>query len=185
MAENIGTAYIQILPSFKGLKSNLVKGMSGDTASAGEKIGKSMSDGASKSFGSGFASKIKGIIAAAGIGKAIGASLSEGAKLQQSLGGIETLYKNAAGKMKKYASESFKTTGLSANEYMEQVTSFSASMVSSLGGNTQKAADLSNQAMKDMSDNANKMGTDMSSITQTYQSLARGNYAMLDNLKLG
>ena len=85
----------------------------------------------------------------------------------------------------KYANEAYKTAGLSANEYMETVTSFSASMIKSLGGDTKKAADYSNQALIDMSDNANKMGTDMEIIQQSYQSFAKGNYAMLDNLKLG
>ncbi|HEL2480613.1 TPA: hypothetical protein TZY47_000731 [Streptococcus suis] len=112
-------------------------------------------------------------------------AIDEGAKLQQSLGGIDTLFKNSADTVKNYASNAYKTAGLSANDYMENVTSFSASLISSLGGDTAAAAELANRAMTDMSDNANKMGTDMQAITGTYQSLARGNYAMLDNLKLG
>lgn len=112
-------------------------------------------------------------------------AIDEGAKLQQSLGGIDTLFKNSADTVKNYASNAYKTAGLSANEYMENVTSFSASLISSLGGDTAASAELANRAMTDMSDNANKMGTDMQAITDTYQSLARGNYAMLDNLKLG
>lgn len=112
-------------------------------------------------------------------------AIDEGAKLQQSLGGIDTLFKNSADTVKNYASNAYKTAGISANEYMENVTSFSASLISSLGGDTAAAAELANRAMTDMSDNANKMGTDMQAITGTYQSLARGNYAMLDNLKLG
>lgn len=181
MAEQIGTAYIQIIPSFKGVKTALKDGLSGDASQVGKRTGSDMG----KKAGSGFAGALKAAVAAAGIGKILSVAFNQGAALQQSLGGIETLYKASADRMKKYASESFKTTGLSANEYMENVTSFSASMISSLGGNTKKAADLSNQAMTDMSDNVNKMGSDMSLITQTYQSLARGNYAMLDNLKLG
>lgn len=120
-----------------------------------------------------------------GVKGAFSSAISEGAKLQQSIGGIETLFKGSAGTVKKYASDAFRTAGVSANEYMENVTSFSASLISSLGGDTAAAADLANTAMMDMSDNANKMGSDMKLITQTYQSLARGNYAMLDNLKLG
>ena len=112
-------------------------------------------------------------------------AISEGAKLQQSLGGIETLFKESADIVKNYASQAYRTAGISANEYMENVTAFSASLISSLGGDTAAAAELANRAMTDMSDNANKMGSSMESITQTYQSLARGNYAMLDNLKLG
>jgi len=98
---------------------------------------------------------------------------------------VDTLFKDASGTVQKYAAEAYKNAGVSANEYMTQVTSFSASLISSLGGDTAKAAELGNTAMVDMSDNANKMGTDIESIQQTYQSLARGNYAMLDNLKLG
>lgn len=173
MASTIGTAYVQILPSAKGITGKVKSELDGPMSEAGGTAGSKIASG------------MKRVIAAAAIGKAVAASLNEGAKLEQSLGGIETLFKNNADRVKKYATQSYKTTGLSANEYMENVTSFSASLISSLGGNTKKAADLSNTAMKDMSDNANKMGTDMEMITQTYQSLARGNYAMLDNLKLG
>lgn len=120
-----------------------------------------------------------------GVKSAFSSAIDEGAKLQQSIGGIDTLFKDSAGTVKQYANEAFRTAGVSANEYMENVTSFSASLISSLGGDTAKAAELANTAMTDMSDNANKMGSDMKIITQTYQSLARGNYAMLDNLKLG
>ncbi|MGT2969123.1 hypothetical protein [Streptococcus azizii] len=122
------------------------------------------------------AGSVKGVFSSA---------IDEGAKLQQSIGGIETLFKESADTVKNYASQSFRTAGLSANEYMENVTSFSASLISSLGGDTAAAAELANRAMTDMSDNANKMGTDMKAISGTYQSLARGNFAMLDNLKLG
>lgn len=113
-------------------------------------------------------------------------AISEGAKFEQSIGGVKTLFgDNDWGIVSKNADQAFKTAGVSANKYMETVTSFSASLISSLGGDTKKAADLADVAVRDMSDNANKMGTDMELIMQTYQSLARGNYAMLDNLKLG
>lgn len=129
---------------------------------------------------------IAGVNALTGaVKEAFSSTIDEGAKLQQSIGGIETLFKDSAGTVKNYAQQAFETAGVSANTYMENVTSFSASLISSLGGDTAKAAELANTAMVDMSDNANKMGTDMEYITQTYQSLARGNYAMLDNLKLG
>lgn len=118
----------------------------------------------------------------AGIGKS---ALDAYATYEQAVGGVDTLFKGASGTVQKYAAEAYRTAGVSANEYMTQVTSFSASLISSLGGDTAKAAELGNTAMVDMSDNANKMGTDIESIQQTYQSLARGNYAMLDNLKLG
>ena len=111
--------------------------------------------------------------------------ISEGAALQQSLGGVETLFKGSADKVKAYADEAFRTAGLSANAYMENVTSFSASLLQSLGGDTEKAADVANRAMIDMSDNANKMGTDIGRIQDAYQGFAKDNYTMLDNLKLG
>ena len=111
--------------------------------------------------------------------------ISEGAALQQSLGGVETLFKGSADKVKAYADEAFRTAGLSANAYMENVTSFSASLLQSLGGDTEKAAEVANRAMIDMSDNANKMGTDIGRIQDAYQGFAKDNYTMLDNLKLG
>ncbi len=122
------------------------------------------------------------VAALAGVGKS---ALDAYATYEQAVGGVDTLFKGASGTVQKYAAEAYRTAGVSANEYMTQVTSFSASLISSLGGDTAKAAELGNTAMIDMSDNANKMGTDIESIQQTYQSLARGNYAMLDNLKLG
>ena len=139
---------------------------------------------------------IMGIISALGLVKLagmafnavkdnIGNVIDEGAKLQQSFGGVETLFKSSAGKVKKYANDAFKTAGLSANDYMENVTSFSASLISSMGGDTAKAADVANTAMIDMSDNANKMGTNIGDIQNAYQGFAKKNYTMLDNLKLG
>lgn len=122
------------------------------------------------------------VAALAGVGKS---ALDAYATYEQAVGGVDTLFKDASGTVQKYAAEAYRTAGVSANEYMTQVTSFSASLISSLGGDTAKAAELGNTAMVDMSDNANKMGTDIEAIQQTYQSLARGNYAMLDNLKLG
>ena len=107
------------------------------------------------------------------------------ADYEQLVGGVDTLFKDNSSTVQKYANDAYKTAGLSANAYMETVTSFSASMIASVGGDTAKAAKLSDMAITDMSDNANKMGTSMDSIIQTYQSLARGNYMMLDNLKLG
>ncbi len=107
------------------------------------------------------------------------------ATYEQAVGGIDTLFKGSSKTVQKYAAEAYRTAGVDANTYMQQITSFSASLISSLGGDTAQAAELGNLAMIDMSDNANKMGTSIESIQQTYQSLARGNYAMLDNLKLG
>lgn len=177
MATELGKAYVQIIPSAKGISGMIQKEMGGEVASAGVSAGESLG---SKMMGA-----VSGVIAAAGIGKAIGASINEGAALQQSLGGIETLFKDSADKVKGFANEAYKTTGISANAYMENVTGFSASLLQSLGGDTDKAAETANMAMIDMSDNANKMGTSMESIQLAYQGFAKQNYTMLDNLKLG
>ena len=177
MATELGKAYVQIIPSAKGISGMIQKEMGGEVASAGVSAGESL--------GSKMVGALKAVVVAAGIGKVIGAALSEGAALQQSLGGIETLFKDSADKVKGFANEAYKTTGLSANKYMENVTGFSASLLQSLGGDTNKAAETANMAMIDMSDNANKMGTSMESIQMAYQGFAKQNYTMLDNLKLG
>ena len=132
-----------------------------------------------------FASKLVAIGGAIGLGKVIGDSLTEGGALEQSLGGVETLFGKSADVVKANAKKAFSTSGLSANDYMQNVTSFSASLLQSLGGDTQKAAKVADMAMVDMSDNANKMGTSMESIQNAYQGFAKQNYTMLDNLKLG
>ena len=123
--------------------------------------------------------------AATGVAALTKASIDQYAEYEQLVGGVDTLFKEASDTIQQYASNAYKTAGVSANTYMEQATAFSASLIQSLGGDTQAAAEYANQAIMDMSDNANKMGTDIESIQQTYQSLMRGNYAMLDNLKLG
>ena len=130
-------------------------------------------------------SKLVGIAGTLMLGKLIGDSLTEGGKLQQSLGGVETLFGKSADIVKQNASNAFKTAGMSANEYMETSTSFAASLVNSLAGNTEKAAKMADVAISDMSDNANKMGSDLGSIEHAYQGFAKQNYTMLDNLKLG
>lgn len=177
MATQLGKAYVQIIPSAQGISGMIQKELGGEVASAGNLAGESL--------GSNLVGTFKKVIAAAGIGKAFSAALSEGAALQQSIGGVETLFKTSAGKVRAYAEDAYKTTGLSANKYMETVTGFSASLLQSLGGDTDKAAETANMAMVDMSDNANKMGTSMESIQMAYQGFAKQNYTMLDNLKLG
>lgn len=112
-------------------------------------------------------------------------ALNSYADYEQLIGGVETLFKNSANVVEGYANNAYKTAGLSANEYMETVTSFSASLLQSLNGDTAKVAEVSNMAVTDMADNANKMGTDMASIQNAYQGFAKQNYTMLDNLKLG
>lgn len=112
-------------------------------------------------------------------------AVNAAAEYEQLVGGVETLFKEAAPKVQKYASEAYKNVGISANEYMQNVTSFSASLLQALGNDTDKAADVADMAMIDMADNANKMGTAMDSIQHAYQGFAKQNYTMLDNLKLG
>lgn len=123
--------------------------------------------------------------AAAGITALTTAAVNNYAEYEQLVGGVETLFKNSADTVQKYAANAYKTAGLSANEYMSTVTSFSASLLQSLGGDTEKAAKYADMAISDMSDNANKMGTDMELIQNAYQGFAKQNYTMLDNLKLG
>ena len=128
-----------------------------------------------------------GAIAAVGTGAAaiIKSSLSVVANMEQQVGGVETLFKNSANTVIANANKAYKTAGMSANNYMETVTSFSASLLQSLGGDTAKAASYADRAIVDMSDNANKMGTNMTDIQNAYQGFAKQNYTMLDNLKLG
>lgn len=177
MATELGKAYVQIIPSAQGISGKISSLLKGESQSAGTSSG--------GIIGANLVSKLKAVVAAAGIGKAIAASVSEGAKLQQSIGGVETLFKESAGRVRDYAREAYKTSGVSANEYMEGVTSFAASLLQSTAGDTRKAADISNMAFMDMSDNANKMGTHMGDIQNAYQGFAKQNYTMLDNLKLG
>lgn len=173
----LGTAYVQIIPSTQGISGKIKEALSGEADSAGIEAG--------NKAGSGLVGKIKTAIAAAGLGAALKTAIGEGAALEQSLGGVETLFKSSADTVVNNAKNAFKTAGLSANEYMENVTSFSASLLSGLGGDTAKAADIANRAMTDMSDNSNKMGTSMQDIMNAYQGFAKDNYTMLDNLKLG
>ena len=123
--------------------------------------------------------------AAAGVAALTKTSVENYAEYEQLVGGVETLFGRSADTVMKYAQNAFQTAGMSANQYMDTVTSFSASLLQGLGGDTEAAAEVANQAITDMSDNANKMGTDMSMIQNAYQGFAKQNYTMLDNLKLG
>lgn len=156
-----------------------------ESESSSEKLGNLASK-----IGEGFtsAAKIaaKGITAVAGATATLaGLSVKSYASYEQLAGGVDTLFKKSANIVKQYAQEAYSTAQMSANDYMENVTGFSAVLLQSLGGDTKKAAEVANRAVQDMSDNANKMGTSIDSIAMTYQSLSRGNFAMLDNLKLG
>lgn len=142
------------------------------------KVGK-VAGGIAKGVGTGI-----GIIAG-GLTALITESVKEYANLEQSVGGVETLFKDSADKVIANAENAYKTAGIDANKYMEQVTSFSASLLQSLGGDTEEAAKYADQAIVDMADNANKFGTDMELIQNAYQGFAKQNFTMLDNLKLG
>lgn len=201
----LAKAYVQIVPSADGIQGSISRIMGGEASSAGESAGTLL--------GTKLVGTLKKVIAAAGIGKMISDSLNLGGALQQSIGGIETLFGAGGRSIEEYAksvgksvdavkdeyaslmqsqqtvfdnaAQAYRTVGLSANEYMEQTTSFAASLLSSVSKDTNAAAQLANMAMVAMADNANKMGTDMASIQNAYQGFAKQNYTMLDNLKLG
>lgn len=174
MGTTLAQAYVQVIPTTKGIKGMLGKELGNEGDSGG------------KTTGMKFTGAFKKAIAAAGIGTVIAKSISEGAKLEQSIGGVETLFgKKDAETVKRNAQNAYKTLQISANDYMEQATSFSAALLQSLNGDTKKAAAAADVAITDMSDNANKMGTSIIDIQNAYQGFAKQNYTMLDNLKLG
>ena len=161
-----------------------------DAAAQGEKAGEK----AGKGFGGKLstAAKIGGAATAAAVSAASAAVVKLGkdavtayADYEQLVGGVETLFKDSADIVKAYAEDAYKTAGMTANQYMETVTSFSASLLQGLGGDTAKAAEISDMAISDMADNANKMGSSLESIQAAYQGFAKGQYQLLDNLKLG
>lgn len=176
MATELGQAYVQIMPSARGIKDSISKQLDPEARSAGLSAG--------SLIGGNLVKMIGGAIAAAGIGKMISSALSAGADLQQSFGGIDTLYKGAETAVKGFAKEAYKA-GISANTYAEQAVSMGASLKQSLGGDAVAAAKAANMAIMDMADNSAKMGTDITSIQMAYQGFAKQNYTMLDNLKLG
>lgn len=161
----VGAAYVTIMPSMKGFQ-------------------RSVSAGVSSAF-----SGVKGVITAAlptaavaALGKA---ALSSYAQFEQLTGGVDKLFGQASAAVRSYAAQAYKTTGQSANRYMEQVTGFSSSLISSLGGDTSAAADLANTAMVAMADNVNVFGSNMEDVQNAFQGFAKDNYSMLDNLRLG
>lgn len=171
----VASAYVQIVPSAQGIKGSITSALGGEADSAGSKLGSMLSTG------------IKAAVAAgvAGLGAIVGGALTEGGALQQSIGGVETLFGDSASRVISAAEDAYRTAGVSANSYMEQVTSFSATLLQGLGGDTEAAAGYADKAIVQMADNANKMGTSMESIQYAYQGFAKDNYTMLDNLKLG
>ena len=177
MAEtSIGKAYVQIIPTAKGIGKSIESELSSSASSAGTSAGNSI------------ASSIKGALVAAGIGAAVTntlkAALESGGALQQSFGGLETIYGDAAEAAKEYAVQA-SAMGISANTFAEQAVSMGAALKAAYGGDTVQAMEQANLAIKDMADNSAKMGTDIGSLQTAYQGFAKQNYTMLDNLKLG
>lgn len=196
MAGNeLATAYLTLVPSLKGAKNTIERELNSANLTAvgvkeGEKIGDGLSSGAGSKLKSGLkvAGAAAGALALAAFSAAFNVgkqSLGAYAEYEQLVGGVDTLFKESSAQLQQYASDAYRTAGLSANKYMEMSTSFAASLISSLDGDTAKAAEYANRAIIDMSDNANKMGTDISMIQNAYQGFAKQNYTMLDNLKLG
>lgn len=197
MATEIAKAYVQIVPSMQGIQAQLSKSLAPEVEKSGKESGQKMGNAlagglksAASSIGKAFTAAAKaaavGFGAAAAAVAAVGKSaLNAYADYEQLVGGVETLFGNASDKVLQNANRAFQTAGLSANEYMETVTSFSASLLQSVGKDTKKAAEYADQALVDMSDNANKMGSNMQDIQNAYQGFAKQNYTMLDNLKLG
>ena len=186
MAIELAKAYVQVLPSADGIKGNLENIMNGEADKAGKSAGGKLASGIGSALAGGAAVIGAGVsAAAAGVSVLSKSALSAYADYEQLTGGVETLFGDSADVILKYADEAYRTAGISANEYMETVTSFSASLLQSLDGDTAQAAEYAQTAITDMSDNANKMGSSMESIQNAYQGFAKQNFTMLDNLKLG
>lgn len=190
---DIGTAYVKIEPTAKGITGKL----KGEFESAGNESGSSFGG----KFGSALSSAMGGVGSLiAGVTKVAAGAMAAGttavaglaaaatssyANYEQLVGGVEKLYGDAAGAVQKFADQAYLTSGMSANQYMETATSFSASLIGSLNGDVQKAAEMTDLAMRSMSDNVNVFGSDAQSVQNAYQGFAKQNYTMLDNLKLG
>lgn len=182
MASELAKAYVQIIPTAEGIQGNLEKLL----GSEAEKVGKSAGARLSGALGGAMKAAAAGVAAASASLVKVGKdAVAAYADFEQLVGGVETLFGESADQVQSYAARAFETAGLSANQYMETVTSFSASLLQSLGGDTAEAARIGDMAITDMADNANKMGSSMESIQNAYQGFAKQNYTMLDNLKLG
>lgn len=176
MAGSLGDAYVNIIPKAPGI-SNKIEGILSPGADAGGKA-------AGAKAGSAMISKLKGVVTVAAVGKIMKDAFSAGGNLEQSFGGLETIYGDAAECAKQYAVQAA-AAGISANSYAEQAVSFGAALKQAFAGDTAKAMEAANTAIMDMADNSAKMGTDIGSIQTAYQGFAKQNYTMLDNLKLG
>lgn len=173
---DLGKAYVQIIPKAEGISEKIKESVSPGAGKAGTSAG--------NSFVGTFAKIAGGAAVGAAVYKGMEAAIDEGAKLQQSYGGLDTLYGEASAAAKEYAMEAAKA-GISANDYAEQAVSFGASLKAAFGGDTEAAVEAANTAIMDMADNAAKMGTPIESIQTAYQGFAKGQYQLLDNLKLG
>lgn len=183
---DLARAYVQIIPTTKGMNKNITSELNGEMATAGQQGGLSWGKALTGVVGAtmGTVTAVVGTATTAVMG--LTKQAVEGyADYEQLVGGVETLFGDSASAVLANANEAFRTAGLSANDYMETVTGFSASLMQSLGGDTEKAVGVADMAIRDMADNANKMGTSMESIQYAYQGFAKQNYTMLDNLKLG
>ena len=169
----VAQATVTIIPNMKGSQATISKELGASAEPAGEKAGLSL--------GKSLVGTISKVVAAASIGKIIGDTLNAGAALQQSFGGLDTLYGDAAEYAKEYAYQAA-AAGISANDYAEQAVSMGAALKEAFGGDTEKAVESADQAIMDMADNAAKMGTPIESLQTAYQGFAKGNYTMLDNL---
>lgn len=182
----VANAYVQIIPSAQGIKENVTDVIAKEGATAGQGFGANFGAGLKKLGGAIVtAVKVAGAAAVAAGAAITKMAVDSYADYEQLTGGIETLYKDSADAVLANAQQAFRTAGMSANEYMETVMQFSGSLLQSVGGDTVKAAQMADMALRDMSDNANKMGTDIERLQDAYRGFARGQYTMLDNLALG
>ena len=183
---DIGKAYVRIEPTSKGIGNEISKVLNDEAGGAGEKAGSKLASGLGSAFKAGAVAIGTGIAAATGAVVKFGQeAVSSYANYEQLVGGVEKLYGDAAGKVEQLANEAYKTSGMSANQYMETATSFSAALINSLEGDVDNAAKLTDVAMRSISDNVNTFGSNMESVTNAFQGFAKGQFNMLDNLKLG
>lgn len=181
---DVMTLFARLLLDTKGYQEGLEKAKK-DASSAGQGITKGLSGVGKAVVGVGKACAVGIGAGAAAIGFLTKQSVSSYSQYEQLTGGVKKLFGNAADDVMRFANDAYKTSGMSANQYMEQATSFSAALINSLGGDTKKAAEQADVAMRAMSDNVNTFGTDMQSVQNAFQGFAKSNYTMLDNLKLG
>lgn len=174
---DLGKAYVQIIPSAEGIQGKIQDVLDPEAKKAGESSGKNIAGALGKA--------LVGALAAIGVKEMISSALDAGGALEQSFGGLDTIYGDAAAQAKEFAMQASQM-GISANDYAEQAVSFGASLKQAFGGDTEKAMLAANTAISDMTDNAAKMGTPIENIQTAYQGFAKQNYTMLDNLnKMG